>query len=619
MSPAGAAGQCADLLDDLRAGQLLGTEPRRQVMAQCFGVLVGSLVGCLVYRLLIPDPRAMLLTAEWPAPAVATWKAVAEVLGAGIQALPTGCGTAMAVAAVLGLSISVAQRRLPGRLAQWVPSGPALGLALVIPAWTSLSMALGAVAAALAARIVPGWSSRFVLALAAGLVAGESLAGIAVAMSAFVPRLRAAASTSALPSARLHHNPVFMRNMPATSNAGPQDSAGAIAKDVEMVLRLTAVPSILQVICQSTGMGFAVVARVTESSWTACAVRDEIASRLAPGDQLEIEKTLCREVRASGTPIVIESASADPVYALHHTPKLFGIESYISVPVVLRNGEYFGNLCAIDRHPFSIGAPQVRETFRLFAELIARQIDDERRHLETDNALAGERTTSELREQFIAVLGHDLRSPLGAVTAIAEIMTRNPDRARVVDLGTRLLSSTKRMSSMIDDVLDFARGRLGSGMSLNRSLEENLDVLMANVLSELQITNPGHTVDADIQGGTPRFLRSGAGAAGALEPGEECPGARAEGRGSYRQHPQRRQRPHDRGRQHRPADSAAGSGPDLRALCARKPRPGAAPGTRTGAIHQQADRAGPRRNARRDVLGRGRYALHCEASGCGNR
>jgi uncharacterized oligopeptide transporter (OPT) family protein len=184
----GAAGQCADLMDDLRAGHLLGTEPGRQILAQCYGVLVGSLVGCLTYRLLIPDPQAMLLTAEWPAPAVATWKAVAEVLSSGLEGIPPGALPAMAVAAGLGLGISVAQGRLAPSLARWLPSGPALGLALVIPAWISLSMTLGAVAAATAARIAPGWASRFVLALAAGFVAGESLAGIAAAMSAFAGR-----------------------------------------------------------------------------------------------------------------------------------------------------------------------------------------------------------------------------------------------------------------------------------------------------------------------------------------------------------------------------------------------------------------------------------------------
>jgi uncharacterized oligopeptide transporter (OPT) family protein len=181
----GAAGQCADLLNDLRTGQLLGTAPGGQILAQCFGVLIGSLVGSLVYLLLIPDPQSMLLTAEWPAPAVATWKAVAEVLSAGLQAIPPGCTPAMGVAAVLALVLSILERRVPPRFGRWLPSGPALGLAFVIPAWISLSMALGAVAAAVAARLAPGWAGRFVTALAAGLVAGESLAGIGAAMSSF--------------------------------------------------------------------------------------------------------------------------------------------------------------------------------------------------------------------------------------------------------------------------------------------------------------------------------------------------------------------------------------------------------------------------------------------------
>ena len=182
----GAAGQCADLMSDLRTGQILGTAPAGQVLAQCIGILVGSLVGSVVYLLVIPDPPAMLLTAQWPAPAVATWKAVAEVLSAGLHAIPTGSAPAMGIAAAAALLINLLERNLPSRYARLVPSGPALGLAFVIPASISVSMAFGAVVAAIVARIAPGWAARFVLAIAAGLVAGESLAGIAVAMAEFL-------------------------------------------------------------------------------------------------------------------------------------------------------------------------------------------------------------------------------------------------------------------------------------------------------------------------------------------------------------------------------------------------------------------------------------------------
>ncbi len=181
----GAAGQCGDLLEDLRCGQLLGSAAHLQVIAQSLGVLTGSLVGSIAYLVLIPDPAAMLLTDQWPAPAVATWKAVAEVMAEGIGALPAASLPAMIIAAVAGLVLSVADHWLPPKLGRFVPSAPALGLAFVIPASISLAMCLGAILAAVAARVAPGWAARFVLAIAAGLVAGESLAGIAAAMMSF--------------------------------------------------------------------------------------------------------------------------------------------------------------------------------------------------------------------------------------------------------------------------------------------------------------------------------------------------------------------------------------------------------------------------------------------------
>jgi len=176
----GAAGQCADMMHDLKTGHIVGATPRLQLYAQAFGVLTGSLAGAAVYLVLVPDPGAMLMTPEWPAPAVATWKAVAEVLSAGLGAIPEGT-PAMAVAAVLGLILGAADRLLPEPVARFLPSAPAAGVAFVIPAWNSFSLCLGAVIAALAAYLRPEWTARYGTALAAGLVAGESLIGVALA------------------------------------------------------------------------------------------------------------------------------------------------------------------------------------------------------------------------------------------------------------------------------------------------------------------------------------------------------------------------------------------------------------------------------------------------------
>jgi putative OPT family oligopeptide transporter len=179
----GAAGQCADMLHDLKTGHIIGATPAFQIVAQVFGVLAGSLVGSLTYLILIPDPLGQLITPEWPAPAVATWKAVAEVLAQGLGSLPSGAASAMAVAAALGVAFALAERGLPPSAARFVPSAPALGLAFVIPAWNSLSMFVGALGAAIIARLAPRWAEDRLMVLAAGLVAGESLVGVGAAFS----------------------------------------------------------------------------------------------------------------------------------------------------------------------------------------------------------------------------------------------------------------------------------------------------------------------------------------------------------------------------------------------------------------------------------------------------
>jgi putative OPT family oligopeptide transporter len=178
----GAAGQCSDLLHDLKAGLLLGASVRAQAVAQFLGVLVGSVAGSAAYLVLIPDPASMLLTKEWPAPAVATWKAVAELFRDGIDAAPSGALQASIVGAVLGALLAIVHKLLPEKLAHWCPSAVSLGLAFVIPAFNSISLCLGAAVAATATRLAPDWSRRFLLPIAAGLVAGESLAGVVSAL-----------------------------------------------------------------------------------------------------------------------------------------------------------------------------------------------------------------------------------------------------------------------------------------------------------------------------------------------------------------------------------------------------------------------------------------------------
>jgi len=178
----GAASQCADLLHDMKTGLMIGASPRLQSYAQVFGALSGALIGCWAYLLIIPDPANMLLTPEWPAPAVAAWKAVAEIFMDGIDAMPAGALTAIWIAGGIGIVLAIGEKVLPKHVAKWTPSPAALGLAFVIPAWNSMSMFFGAVVALIITKYAETWSERFLIVVASGLIAGESLMGVGIAI-----------------------------------------------------------------------------------------------------------------------------------------------------------------------------------------------------------------------------------------------------------------------------------------------------------------------------------------------------------------------------------------------------------------------------------------------------
>jgi signal transduction histidine kinase len=266
--------------------------------------------------------------------------------------------------------------------------------------------------------------------------------------------------------------------------------------DVEAVGRIDVVPTILETVCQVTGMGFAAIARVTEERWIACSVRDTINFGLKPGGELKLETTICHEIRQAGEPVVISSVPADPVYGTHHTPALYGFRSYISFPIYLPDAAFFGTLCAIDPEPRDLGKPEIHGIFRMFARLIGVTLDQANRLADSEAEVVAQREAAELREQFIAVMGHDLRNPLAAIQAGINLLEKQPPPERAAMLLSQMRSSGDRMASLIADVLDLARGRLGGGMALKRK-PVFIDAIVRQVVAELASTHPEHMISAE--------------------------------------------------------------------------------------------------------------------------
>jgi GAF domain-containing protein len=155
------------------------------------------------------------------------------------------------------------------------------------------------------------------------------------------------------------------------------DEENAAAKrDVDLVARMPAVANILEEVSRATGMRFATVARVSDSRWTACAVYDTIDYGLRAGQDIALETTICNEIRKHGRTVVFNHASTHPLFASHPTPALYGFESYISVPIYLADGRFFGTLCAVDPQPRELSQPTVQLLER-FARAIGSELDSE--------------------------------------------------------------------------------------------------------------------------------------------------------------------------------------------------------------------------------------------------
>jgi len=171
----------ADLLTTLKTGWLLGAKPRVQFYAQLFGVLAGAAVVVPAFNILIPDP-SVLGTDAWPAPSCMVWAGVSKAFAGGLGTLDPAARMAIVVGAALGIALVLLERFAPRPLRGYVPSPAGLGIAMVVPGSNAIAMFGGALIALLVNRARPEFGRRYVVPVASGLIAGESLMGVAIAM-----------------------------------------------------------------------------------------------------------------------------------------------------------------------------------------------------------------------------------------------------------------------------------------------------------------------------------------------------------------------------------------------------------------------------------------------------
>jgi len=175
---AGAAGSSADLLTDLKSGYLLGANPRKQFVAQFLGVFFGVLAVVPAWYLMVPNKKAL---EAFNPPATNMWHAVAEALSSGVQTITESARYAIVVGAFIGILLPILEFVFP-KSRRFLPSSMGLGLAFVVSFANSLSFFIGAVIAALWIKRSKETGERFIVPLASGAIAGESLAAATFAI-----------------------------------------------------------------------------------------------------------------------------------------------------------------------------------------------------------------------------------------------------------------------------------------------------------------------------------------------------------------------------------------------------------------------------------------------------
>lgn len=184
-------------------------------------------------------------------------------------------------------------------------------------------------------------------------------------------------------------------------------------------------------------------------------------------------------------------------YETHLAPYLHMQGSFIEVALDLKGGggaKIPMLVNAIEQRSEG-GIPFICFTLFMAAQRRAYELGLLEERDEANAIIAAEREEAELREQFIAVLGHDLRNPLASLASGLHLLSKEnlSERGRKV-LGL-MDGSIVRATGLIDNVMDFARGRLGGGITLERDASEPLEPVLQQVVSELQTIAPARSVD----------------------------------------------------------------------------------------------------------------------------
>jgi uncharacterized oligopeptide transporter (OPT) family protein len=184
MSSSGLTGTIAvtseALMQDFKAGQLIKSNPRNLTIAQLIAAPVGSMATALVYPVL--RNKFGIGPAGLSSPISVKWAGFAELLTKGLSALPPGCLVGLIIGIVAGIILTL----LAEKYGENIPSPAAIGIGMLINASVLITFILGGVAQLIWAKAEPESEGNIRIPLASGLIVGEAILAVVLALLAAV-------------------------------------------------------------------------------------------------------------------------------------------------------------------------------------------------------------------------------------------------------------------------------------------------------------------------------------------------------------------------------------------------------------------------------------------------
>ncbi len=175
------ATQSEAIMQDYKVGHMIGSTPRYLTYMQLLAAPVGAAVVALIYPVL-RDTYGVGGDTGLSAPASVRWQGFAELLVGGVSNLPADALYTLLIGAVVGIALTLSEQKWK----TWTPSATGLGIGMLVPGSVVFTMLLGGIAGKVWERVDPKRAERLATPLASGLIAGEAIVAVVLAVILFV-------------------------------------------------------------------------------------------------------------------------------------------------------------------------------------------------------------------------------------------------------------------------------------------------------------------------------------------------------------------------------------------------------------------------------------------------